>query len=51
MVLTILGVVVGLNVPFDKLVNVIYVINGYVGFVVLLFMVVHTIKRNRAPQK
>ena len=49
-VLTLIGVVVGLNVPFDTLVNVIYVINGYVGFVLLLFMVAHTIKRKRAPQ-
>ena len=36
--------------PFDKLVNVIYVINGYVGFVLLLFMVAYTLKRKRAPQ-
>ena len=49
-VLTMIGVVVGLNVPFDKLVNVIYVINGYVGFVLLLFMVAHTIKRKRMAQ-
>ena len=39
-----------ITVPFDKLVNVIYIINGYVGFVLLLFMVAHTIKRKRAPQ-
>ena len=50
MVLTLIGVVVGLNVPFDTLVNVIYVINGYVGFVLLLFMVAYTLKRKRAPQ-
>ena len=41
-----LGVVVGLVVPFDKLINVIYVINGYVGFL-LFFMMVITDVRTR----
>ena len=39
-----IGVFVGLKVPFDKLVNIIYVINGYVGILLLGFMVMKTIK-------
>ncbi len=38
------GVFVGLLVPFDRLVNIIYVINGYVGIILLGFMVLHTIR-------
>jgi uncharacterized membrane protein YkvI len=37
----VVGIVVGLNVPFDRLINVIYVINGYVGFM-LLFLMIYT---------
>ena len=43
-VLAVIGVFIGLKVPFDKLVNIIYVINGYVGFVLLGFMVIKTIR-------
>jgi uncharacterized membrane protein YkvI len=43
-VLAAVGVFIGLLVPFDKLVNFIYVINGYVGIVLLGFMLVKTIK-------
>lgn len=39
-----IGVFVGLLVPFDKLVNIIYVINGYVGIILLGFMIVKTIR-------
>lgn len=49
-VLAIVGVFVGLKVPFDKLVNIIYVINGYVGIILLGFMVVKTV-RNRVDNK
>lgn len=42
-VLSVLGVIIGLKVPFDKLVKVIYGINGYVGFILLGFMVFKTI--------
>lgn len=41
-----IGIVVGLNVPFDKLINVVYVINGYVGFL-LFFMMIITDVRTR----
>ncbi|TJX15251.1 hypothetical protein E9840_04005 [Tissierella creatinini] len=46
LVLGVIGIVVGLKVPFDKLINVIYVINGYVGFL-LFFMMVITDVRTR----
>lgn len=39
LILAVVGVFVGLRVPFDKLVNIIYVINGYVGILLLAFMV------------
>lgn len=45
MVLAALGIFIGLKVPFKTLVNYIYVINGYVGFILLLFMVIYTFKR------
>jgi uncharacterized membrane protein YkvI len=43
-VLAAIGVFIGLKVPFDKLVNIIYVINGYVGILLLGFMIMKTIK-------
>lgn len=49
-ILATIGVFIGLKVPFDRLVNIIYVINGYVGIVLLLFMIVKTI-RTRALDK
>ncbi|MDR7855843.1 hypothetical protein [Tissierella sp.] len=47
-VLAIVGVFIGLRVPFDKLVNIIYVINGYVGIILLGFMIVKTIRNKLA---
>jgi len=38
--LALVGLVVGIWLPFDKLVNVVYVINGYVGIGLLLLMFV-----------
>ena len=38
-VLAISGTAIGLMVPFNRLVNIIYVINGYAGIVFLFFMV------------
>ena len=43
-ILAIIGTFIGLVVPFDKLVNIVYVINGYVGFVLLILMVIKDIK-------
>lgn len=42
--LAIIGTIIGLNVPFDRLVNIIYVINGYVGILLLLLMMLKSIK-------
>ncbi|MGL4307487.1 MAG: YkvI family membrane protein [Cetobacterium sp.] len=42
--LAIVGLVIGIWIPFDKLVNIIYVINGYFGGILLLIMVLRTIK-------
>ena len=43
-VLGILGLIVGLFLPFRVLVNIIYVLNGYVGGVLILFMIYKNIK-------
>lgn len=43
-VLAAVGTFVGILVPFDKLVNIIYVINGYVGILLIGFMVVKTVR-------
>lgn len=43
-VLGIVGLLVGLFLPFRVLVNVIYVLNGYVGAVLILFMLWKNIK-------
>lgn len=39
-VMGVIGIFVGLVIPFDRLINVIYVINGYVGFLLLFMMIV-----------
>ena len=41
-VLAALGTVIGLWLPFDQMVNIVYVLNGYVGAVLLAIMVVTT---------
>lgn len=38
-VLAMLGAFIGLEIPFNRLVNIVYVINGYVGICLLLLMV------------
>ncbi len=48
--LGIVGLVVGLFLPFRVLVNVIYVLNGYVGAVLILFMIWKNIKDFRAKR-
>lgn len=40
--LAVVGTVVGLVVPFSQMVNVVYVINGYVGILLLVLMLVKT---------
>ncbi len=41
--LALVGTVIGLWLPFDEMVNIVYVLNGYVGAVLLAIMVVVTI--------
>lgn len=43
-ILAIIGTIVGLYIPFDRLVNIVYVINGYVGIFLLAFMIIKSIK-------
>lgn len=45
--LAIIGLFVGIKLPFDKLVNIVYVINGYVGILLLFIMFFKNFK-NRA---
>ena len=49
-VLGIIGLIVGLFLPFRVLVNVIYVLNGCVGAVLILFMIWKNIKDFRAKR-
>jgi uncharacterized membrane protein YkvI len=44
-VLASLGCVLGLLVPFSKMVNIVYVVNGYVGIILLVLMLAKTGKR------
>lgn len=43
--LAISGCILGLMVPFSKMVNIVYVINGYVGIILLVLMLVKTGRR------
>lgn len=43
-ILSVVGFFVGLKIPFNKLVNIVYVINGYVGFLLLFLMIVKSIR-------
>ncbi|WP_434592733.1 YkvI family membrane protein [Brevibacterium sp. 1718] len=42
--LAFLGTIIGLVLPFSQMVNIVYVINGYVGIVLLALMIVRTIR-------
>lgn len=44
-ILAFIGCFVGLKIPFNKLLNVVYVINGYVGFLLFLMMVIKSTRR------
>lgn len=50
-VLAALGCVLGLMVPFSQAINVVYVINGYVGVVLLALMIVKTARRALGHEK
>ncbi|SJM71357.1 hypothetical protein [Gulosibacter sp. 10] len=45
LVLAALGTVVGLILPFDEMVNLVYVINGYVGIGLLVLMIIKVVWR------
>lgn len=49
-ILAAVGCFIGLALPFNKLVNIIYVINGYVGILLLIFIIVKVIRRNMAKK-
>ncbi|MCG7428083.1 hypothetical protein MHY20_10805 [Helcobacillus sp. ACRRO] len=40
-----LGTVIGLILPFSDMVNLVYVINGYVGVILLIMMIIRTVRR------
>lgn len=46
LILALAGLVIGLSIPFNKLVNTIYVINGYIGFILFAFIVMKNITRS-----
>lgn len=50
-VLAVVGLLVGLFLPFRTLVNVIYVLNGYVGAILIIFMVKKNITDYLAKKK
>lgn len=43
-ILVIIGCIIAFFIPFSTLVNIIYVINGYAGFVLVFFMIVKDIR-------
>lgn len=43
------GCAVSLLLPFQRIVNIIYGINGYVGILLILFMIVKTVRNMRKP--
>jgi uncharacterized membrane protein YkvI len=46
-----IGTFIGLVVPFSKMVNIVYVINGYVGVLLLALMLVKSIRRMAGKEK
>lgn len=43
--LAVAGTIIGLALPFSDMVNIVYVINGYVGILLLVLMIVKTVTR------
>lgn len=44
-ILGILGGVIGLAIDFSELVNIVYVLNGYIGAILMLLLIINFIKR------
>ena len=38
----IVGAIIGLTLKFDSLVNIVYVVNGYIGMVLLAWMIIRS---------
>jgi len=51
LLLAIVGFTVGIWLPFDKLVNIVYVINGYFGGILLIIMLYRSIKKGFTTAK
>ena len=49
--LAVVGAIIGLVLPFSQMVNIVYVINGYVGILLLVLMFVKTVRRLAARRK
>lgn len=51
--MTIIGTLVGLYIPFDRLVNIVFILNGYIGFILVGFMIIKDIRNiiNKRKQK
>lgn len=49
--LAILGTIIGLLIPFSQMVNLVYVVNGYVGILLLVLMLVKTFTRLARREK
>ena len=49
--LAVLGAMIALLLPFNKLLNVIYVVNGYVGIIFILLVLIKVIRRTAAGKK
>lgn len=45
LILAAVGTLIGLVLPFSQMVNIVYVLNGYVGIVLLVLMLVKTVTR------
>lgn len=44
-ILGIVGIVIGLIMKFDRLVNIVYVLNGYIGIFLIVLMIIKTVSR------
>lgn len=54
LVLGVVGIIMGAVVPFDRMINIVYVINGYVGFLLLFMMIITDVRvrilKNHTPK-
>lgn len=45
LILGVIGAIIGLTINFKKLVNIVYVLNGYIGFIVIVFLLFRYVMR------